>query len=386
MSAVIWPFVPRMEVIEVLEWATDVLRAKTAEQRIAMRTTPRRTFVLNHLLTDYQYSNATALIREAQAGDGFLVPDWSQAIDIAAVSAGSNVLISSDLSDIDMGDYVLLRESDTKFEQVSITNDSSGATLATVLTNYSQAQIIPLWPCEAPEGLNSSRSAGRINQATISMVVSESSYLSLTPNTTYRSLDVLDECPVVAGSEFTEVTVWENTAFENITSVAHYIRQRSTPDVTYNMRWSLYSQSEKYALRQWLYYRKGRQRAFWMSSRSKDFELAATIGSSSTTVKVFSFPGLTGVGRTTAFDIEIKTPAASYYRQVTALAIGTPVSGRPTLDMTINTSTGTAISVNNYTRISFLRCSRFNADRIELLHKAGEGMTVQVPCIEIPIP
>ena len=73
-------------------------------------------------------------------------------------------------------------------------------------------------------------------------------------------------------------------------------------------------------------------------------------------------------------------------RRVTAVSSGPAVSGNPTFDLTIDSALGVAVTAAAFGRISFLRCARFDADRIELLHRPGEGLAVAVPCIEVPVP
>jgi len=46
----LWPFPAQTPVTEVLEWSTDVLVTEAAEQRIALRTGPRSTLTLSHIL------------------------------------------------------------------------------------------------------------------------------------------------------------------------------------------------------------------------------------------------------------------------------------------------------------------------------------------------
>jgi hypothetical protein len=382
MTAVIWPFPPQSEMIEELNWVTDVIRSKTAEQRLALRSAPRRVFQLSHLLTDLRYSHAVALIRDAQGADGFLVPDWGQSTLLGSVAAGASVSVSADLSGVDFGDAAILWQSVDSFEAVTLTTDSSGTTIDTVTGTYTAARLLPLWPADAPEGLSNSRGTARYNQVSIAMELSDNRDLSATPAVAYRSLDVLDDCPVIASGDLSEGAAWEVTGFSNPVGLPAYLRQRSTPDITYSMRWHFFTRSEHYALRQWLHYRRGRQKAFWMSSRGQDLEAAASI--SGTTVLVYAFPGLTGLGRTDPFDIEIKTASTKYYRRVSAITGGAPVDGRATISMTIDSSA--TVTLSAITRISFLRCTRLNEDRVEFLHQAAGGVAVQVALIEIPPP
>ena len=382
MTAIVWPFKPSQEMIEELQWATSIIRSKSAEQRISMRTAPRRIFQLTHIFNDYTYSHARALIRESQGADGFLVPDWGQSTLLGTVSSGSAVAVTADLSYVDIDTTAILWESLTNFEAVTLTTDSSGTSIDTVTGNYTNARLMPLCPAYAPEGLSTSRAGARSAESNIAMIVTENRDLSATPAVTYRSLDVLDECPVIGGGDLSEGAGWQVSFFDNPVGIPAQIRQRSIPDITSSMRWHHFTKAEAYALRQWLHYRRGMQKAFWMSSRGQDLEPA--LGISGTTMQVFAFPGLTGLGRTLGFDIEVKTASGSNYRRVTGLTTGTPVGGRATISMTIDSTL--TVSLADITRISFLRCTRLDSDRVEFLHQAAAGVSVQVPLIEIPTP
>lgn len=380
MTAVVWPFKQVGDIIESLEWLTDVFRAKSAEQRIALRSEPRRIYNISHILDDRSYAAARALIRLNQGADGFYIPDWPQSSRIGPVSSGSSVSLSVDLSYVHMGAAAILWESSDLFEQVDITNDSNGVTLATVVNNYSDARLVPVFLSHCPQGLSTSRGAAQINRCSAAFNVYENSDLASTSYPQYRSHDIMTSCPIIGSGDFSEDIGWPVSAFDNQTSIPHYLQQRTIPDMQYQMRWHEFTAQSKYELRQWLHSRRGRQKVFWLSSRAQDLEPAAAI--SGTTATIYTPPGLTALGQN-PFDIDITdTAGTSNYRRVTSYSTGTPVNGRDTLDMTIDST----LTVSDIKRISFLRCTRFDADRIELNHTPGAGMSVQVPCIEVPEP
>jgi hypothetical protein len=277
MTAQIWPFKPRDGLIESLDWRTDVFQAKAAEQRIALREAPRRTFNMDHFMTEYEYSAARAMIWAAQGGDEFLAPDWAQSIVIGSVSPGSPVTISVDLTTTDMGTSALLWESISKFEQVTITNDSNGVSLATVVNDYDNARLMPLWAASCPEGFSVTRSGGRIVEGSVARTVRDNSDLGLSTYTQYRGLDIIPTCPVIGASSFDESIGWQVTTFDNQQSIPYYLRQRSYPDTIFQMRWHEFTRAGLWEVRQWMHSRRGRQKAFWLSSRGRDFEPAANI-------------------------------------------------------------------------------------------------------------
>lgn len=377
----IWPFKPRQEMIETLEWSTDILQAKSAEQRIARRTAPRRIFTIPHILTDYEYSSAQALIRGSQGDEGFMVPDWGQPTNLGALIPESQTVLNVDLSDVDIGDTALIWESNSSFEQVSITADSNGLILTDVQNNYTSAKLLPLWPAETSDGLNNSRLGANFNSASISFLVSENNDLGASSYTQYRSLDVVPDCPVITGNA-EEAFSYPLSILDNQQSAVDYLRERDVMRAGFNMVWRLTTRANQWTVRRWLHSRRGRQKAFWLSSQGKDFEPAGSIASG-TTVTVYSFEG---IGNLTTLDIDITTHAGdSYYRRVSSQSAGTPVSGRSTIDFTVDSSLP-AISIDDIKRISLLRCSRFASDRAELRHEASAGIFIQMPCVEIVEP
>ncbi|WP_165856727.1 hypothetical protein [Marinobacter sp. JSM 1782161] len=383
----IWPFKPRDEVAETLRWNTDVFRAKAGEQRIALRTAPRREFSLDHLMNDQEYAAARAMMREAES---FLVPDWPQSTRPAAISAGTSVVIAMDTTTIDLlaDDQVMIWQGVYQFESATVTSlTDTEITVDQVDGNYGQPRVVPLRAALCPEGLSAERQAGGIIRASVDMNVYENRDLADTAFDQYRGHDVLPTCPVIASGSFSESTAWPLSDFDNDVGIPRYIRQRVSPDNAFRMRWHEFTRPGAWALRQWLHSRRGRQKVFWMSSWGKDLELAADIGSLDTTVRVYALPGITGVGRSSAFDIEIKaTGGTRYYRQVSGLAVGPTINGRATLDLTIDSALGTNQLLVDTDRISFLRCARFNSDTFEMNHQAAAGVTLSVPCIEVEIP
>lgn len=368
----VWPFKPLSPVIEALEWNTDIFRAKSSEQRIALRKQPRRTFSFAHFMRDQEANYARTLIRNAQGGDGFHVPDWSMADTVGAVASGSGVSIPASLMGVYYGDRALLWESETKYEVLDITWDSNGLT-ADVSDDYASATIMPLWEGNSPEGLTVTRTGHNINNASIIFILSESQDIASSSYPAYRGHDVLTDCPVISGS-LEESSRFEVTVFDNGTSDVEYLRARTLVEHTCQMQWLLTEGT--FDLRQWLHSRKGKQKAFWFSTRGKDL---TPVSLSGTTLTVYNDILL----RPAPFDVEIiGDDGVTYRRQVDSAVTGTPNQGRPTADLTLDSS----VSATGASRVSILHCVRFDSDRAEMEHNAGGYVRLSMPCREVPVP
>lgn len=379
----IWPFKPLQEVIETLEWKTDIHRAYSSEKRIALRTFPRRVFNIDHMLSDQEYSAARAMLRN---NSDFMVPNWPQATAVGVVSSGTSVGVAFDTAGVDLvaGGAALLWQSIDRFEQVLVDAVSAGGvTLSEVEGVYTDARLMPLHAAKCPEGLDVSRRGGGVNECTVSMVVIEPEAVTADTYPAYRGLPVLTACPVIGDAAFSESMAWQLETLDSQSGLVFHDRTRDIPDTIYQMRWHPFTRADAYALRQWLYSRMGQQKAFWMSTRGEDFALAAGIGSADTQLQVFTLPGLDDAGLVPPFDIEISTVTGNtYWRRVSATAEGAAVDGKATALLTLDAALGESLSIDQVKRVSVLRATRFNADRIELSHRAAQGVSVQVPCIE----
>jgi hypothetical protein len=186
----------------------------------------------------------------------------------------------------------------------------------------------------------------------------------------YRGMDVVDDCFVVAGGSFAESFKLSLQGFDNGTANPYYLLNRTLADVGFQVRWQSQDMAVMYDVIRFIHSRKGKQRAFWVSTKSKD--LTSADGITGTTFSV------TDITRDDVpFHIEIVSAGTSYYREVTAIVENTD----GTYDLTIDS----ALTLSDVDRISFLICARFDSDSIEIRHEPTYS-SIQIPCLEIPEP
>lgn len=380
----LWPFMPLSGATEVLEWKTDVLRARAGEQRQRLREKPRRQWNFSHWLDDDGQSAARAILRGASS---FEVPDWPRLLYAGPVSAGASVSVSLTTAGLGLaaGQSVVLWSGVDDYEVCSLESVSPSAiVLENVANVHASCGIYRVDVAHAAVELSIDRPAGPLQRASITFEAAAVEQYAASTYSQYRGHDVLPLVPVVGGGALDESLAWPRDVFDNLTGVIGTERQRDLPDEKFTLRWHALTAAAITEMRAWIASRYGRWLAFWVPTWQKDLFAAAAIGSSATTLRVFAPHGTTSLGRSTC-DLELGVPSALLRRRVTAIAAGPTVSGRPTLDLTLDSALGVAVTVAEFGRISFLRCVRFDADRVEFLHRAGEGVAVSVPCIEVPV-
>lgn len=94
----LWPSPVLTPITEVLEWSTDVLVTEAAEQRIALRTGPRSTLTVSHLLEAAGLAEAAELGRAGPLDD-WILPLWYLARPATALINPANLTVFVDTTD-----------------------------------------------------------------------------------------------------------------------------------------------------------------------------------------------------------------------------------------------------------------------------------------------
>jgi len=369
----IWPYAPMDVMTERLQWLTDVLQARSAEQRICMREIPRRAFSMSHMMSAARYSEAQQTVREEE---DFLIPHWGQIAAVGAVASGTLVTVNGcfDVTELAIGSQVVVWGSDTAYEQAEVTAiNATTAELDAVSGTYASALVMPLLNGKMLGGIEAQRDNSPWRIVSVDFQINDNLDDPATGYSQYLSIDVLTDVPVIgAGGSFSESIKFPAQTFDNQTSNPEHIRLRTLPENTFFISWQKQDMAEMYVLIQWLHSRRGRQKAFWVSSFAGDLTVAGNI--TGTTLPVADFSR-------TDFPVDVDIlgiDGTHYYRRVTA---ATPSGGNVNLTM----STTLSLTAANTEKISFLRCARLDSDNIDITHTPGRG-ALQVVCMEIPTP
>ncbi len=381
----VWPFIPVGDTVETLSWLTEVIQTKASEQRIQLRQVPRRQFDFSHALLNKDVVAAASLV---SASDEFYIPDWTTGqIGSVLLIAGTNLTVAMDTTDlwIGLGSHVGWLKPNGLWEVTMVTDHTpSSITLANVSESVSSASLWIFDRAVSREGVSFDTRPGGLTRATVSFETALTLDGGHSEYPQYRGHDVLTDTPVVGSGSLKSSGAWDYDDIDNSLGAPTLLRNRKTHDRVFSMRWHYFSKGDIKRNRKWIFSRIGKLKAFWLPSFQNDMKASVGITDSGTTLSVFAPEKSIDFGRQT-FDIEIYG-LSLYRRRVLAVAHGSLVGGMRTLNLLLDSSLGTTHSTSQIGRISFLRCVRFNADRIEFSHNISAGVSVAVPCIEVPVP
>lgn len=370
----LWSLAAQTPITEVLEWLTDVLPAEAAEQRIALRTTPRSTLTLSHLLDAPCLAEAAELGR-AGPFDDWTLPLWQLARPATAPVDAADLTIFVDTTDgaFDGAAQAVIAGNGGRAHQVEIV-----AVLPDRLALAAAAGVSVVHAIVAPVGtafLARPVEIERRRQGLGTITASFTLRLSVgsaaaSPYPQHQGLDVLTD-PAVLRQPLAETLGQTVEAIDNgfgpivLEPVLSHVQRRSTITLIDRRPWRL-------TRRRWLLSLRGRQRAFWVPTWGRELVLQAAVTSGATSIVVapFADPSV-WFGR----HLMIDHSTGPVFREITAAAwdaLGIRLSiAAPGKSVALGTPVHLLVKV------------RSDADRIELTH--GPNRTeLAIPLIETP--
>lgn len=378
----IWPFIPRTPMVEAMQFRTDLIRAFSAHQRIRLLDIPRRSFGHQYRFDARNYERARALLR-AQLPGPLQVPDWAFLRKVSAASGATAIAFDNTAPAIAPGDAVVLIHDSEQYEQLTISDATSGGiTLSVpVAADYANASIVPLLECDASSaGLAATRTVQPVRDAQIEWTsYSGTDIANAGGAPTYRGSPVL-----LQGARLADGSVSANLthAFQSVDNgLARPFVDSAEQDAvqTFGAAWQPTTRAEAWALRQWFYYLRGAQRAFWLPDRNKGITLAANIALSAGNISIRNIGFSSGYG---SGDLFLKTTAGTVY----TLQVASSVDAGATETLTLSSPAPAAITVAQVHTLCLMFRVVLSSDRIEWLHRAKVGPRVVVEVEEVPIP
>ncbi|UYA98697.1 putative virion structural protein [Xanthomonas phage vB_Xar_IVIA-DoCa5] len=377
---VVWPFVPQTRFRESLEWMTDVLRAYSAEQRLALRVAPRQSLQHDYQLTPYQYSRAKAIATQ-WAHRVYGAPVWAEATRLGDVVSGSTSLdFDTSNADYREDDIVLVWESDEKFVAAETTTVSPGSIgLKLPLDqSYFNAYVMPMRFARTLNGTEFRRDAHDIVLARMNFLVTNNVDLGGDIGLpVYRDVQVMTDRSVVL-SDMSERILRAVDVFDNGSGPIAVDQVRAYPERTEMLSMDALDRASAWRMRRWLHSRRGKQRSFWIPSWNPDLIILEDVGStsSSLTVRPIGYPLYYGV---TDIMVELADGTRIFAH---VLSGSTDPDGNEVLSL--DGPIGTAFAAANVAICCFMKHVRLDADRADIQHSYAGRASTSVAVTEVP--
>ncbi|MDF7669888.1 hypothetical protein PT276_01490 [Orbaceae bacterium ESL0721] len=365
-------------VTETLEWRTDILQSYSgAEQRIARRLSPRRTFEFSILLAGNERGRFENRLAYAGTRTWYLpiYPDMTVLnIDILM---GSKILQCDTTGrDFVVGNKVLIQSESNKSAllEIATISDSSITLINPITTDFKAGSIIyPIRLAVLTDVPELTRHNDDLVSSQIRFRVTEhnaySNDVSFLP--VYRHFSVLKMQPDWSGSLKGK---YERLLLEldNNSSIPVRIDTARLPFFVQEFRWFMTERNEQKQLRQLFYYLNGQQKNVWITSQSSDFIVLDVNERMLDVVNVdFSKIGLMPGRRDIAIEL---VDGCILYRRIQSAAVLSDKAERLLLDESIN------VTVNDIVTISFLTLCRLDSDSITWEHVTDADGLANITC------
>ncbi len=378
----LWPFPAAQEIMEVLEWRTDVLTSRAGEQRIALRPRPREIVTFQHKLDALGMARAAELARAGFAGD-WHVPLWHRALQPNAdlAQGATEILLDTGLSDFRSGELAAIAVDGREAAAVAIASVQPDRLILAeplVLQLPSPALAAPritVAPIRAgvlTSAIEVTRRRQGDGTVTASFLLRDAPDLVAPVLPTYLGRPVQTDPSLVRrplSASLRRAVEYVDNGFGPV--VAEPLRDVFERSETITLK--AQGPTARHALRRWLWSLRGRQASFWLPTWGRELQLRAAMTSGSTLMRVAPvalFPAY--VGRT----ILLEMPTALRFRTITA-AIAEGADHR----LTLSSNLGEPVPLT--TKVHFLTATRADADRVEIQH-GSVASEVTLPVVEVP--
>ncbi|WP_233117245.1 phage tail protein [Aggregatibacter actinomycetemcomitans] len=376
-----WAFLPdwSQEVTENLEWLTSVHQSVTAaEQRIARRLSPRRTFEFKVSFSDVERQQFEA----ALYGYGSRV--WSMPIFTDSAQLLQNVQQGATELAINTAGYdftvggraILISASNKEMVEISDVQPNKIKLKRAVVGNYERTltTVYPLRSAVLTDMPQLRRLSDGVSSAQIRLQLHEhngwSDDVSYLP--TYRNHRVLE--PTSDWSEdITAQYARLIKTLDNKTGLPHYLDTAKRAMQITAHRFITTGREEQRKLRNLFYYLRGRQRAIWVATSSTDVTPVGDILGKALDIAYINYTGALQK-QTGRQDVRIEcTDNRIFYRRIVSSAVVDSSTERLAFDGdTIN------IKQNEILKISFLTLSRLESDTVSWVHHTDADGTATV--------
>jgi len=371
---------------ELLAWKTDVLIAHDrTEQRIQLRTLPRRAWNFRYLLSGAARRKFETWIGLRKTRYLFS-PVWrDEGRTTAPITAGeATVQVATAYLDFAVGRWLAVYDAWNHFEIRTVTGIGPGY----VAVDAPFAEDWPAGTSVAPcrygvclEQRQVTRFTEEVGDYRIRFeAVNESAMPAMASPELYRSLPL---CPAVPSWVDPEES-WDNkwVRLDNDTGLIEYDIQSIEPVLRREAKFLLIGRPAIDRMLRFLFYCAGRLAPFWIAANDRGFELAipAAAGTSTLIIEPIDYEyALSGSAARTHIEL-ITTDGTVIRRMITG--VETLPSGLEQL--TLDAALPVNISAPNLNRCAWLELCRLDSDAIDLHWVTADCVELTLPLVVLP--
>ena len=371
---------------ESLEWKTDVLVAHDrTEQRIQLRTLPRRAWELRYLLSGAARRKFESWLGMRKTRYLFS-PVWrDEGRTTGPVVAGSSTVpVATEYLDFAIGRWVAVYDSWDHLEIRTITGIAPGyvAVDAPFVENWPAG--VPVAPCRygvCLEQWRVSRFTEDVGDFRIRFeVLHESAMPAMASPELYRSLPLCPATPSWVDKE----EAWDNkwVRLDNETGIVEYDVQSLEPVISRDARFVLIGRDKIDTFLRFIFSAAGRLRPFWLAADGRGFELSAPADQDDTVITIAPIGYEYSLsGSSARSNLELITTGGTIIRRMVT-GVQTLPSGDEQL--TLDSALPEYISDATLNRCAWLELVRLDADKINLHWISGECLEITLPIMVLP--
>lgn len=378
-----WTFRPNWAggVEERMEWMTDVLTAYDGtEQRLALRTNPRRTIAYQFMLDDGSDRRKFEALLFNWGARTWMMPVWMEGNVLTSdlVAGSSSVTVPRMDGNWAEGGYCMIYTSAFSYEIAKIQTIAGNTVTFNSPTDSTWSAGAVIYPAVTgliDDQIKLSRFTGDTEHGSVAFRVTETETVAAPSETTYRDLPVITE-PPHWHQDITHDFVRKLRDIDFRLGKFLVDDEAGMPFNVISHHWTADGKSEIDDLRKFIYARMGKQKAVWLPTFAPDLLCVDTIGASSIVIDVESAYITRHLwGHVNRRDIMIElVDGTKFYRRLNGVSELSSTVER----ITINASLGQQVEPEDIRRISWLSVARFDTDSISLVWKYDDWVDCSV--------
>lgn len=362
----LWPY-PALEPLrEVIEWRTDVLSSRQAEQRIALRSVPRSVLTIRSRL---QRPGLADAVERARAGFGqwWRVPLWHMAATVGALGTGvTTIAVDTTVADYRAGGYALVTDVRAQaFERAQLVEIASVAPgeiglQSPLAEGVAFAAVVPVEDAVLTSAPAISRRRASLGDISLEFTVIGGSGAAGSTLPQYEGRDVLTSSPEVRGpvaSRVEQAVTYVDAEIGGIAVESQREIISRAEVVTLTDR----SGADATARREWFRSLRGRQGAFWMPTWGNELLLREAVSGADALIAP-----VTALAAYLGRHVAIDAPSGLHFREV----VGAAQDGD---DHRLTLSASVSGGVPAGARIHWMPLVRLDTDRVEIAHGVGRS-------------